>query len=146
MHGISEKGGSEKTANGGYPSAFHSAAHDGVASPPLSPQPRPRLRWQATAVRVWRLGLALAVVYVVTLSIFPGFLAEDVKVGGGALRTWTALHLASGRACVHGFWPGACVRQFLPCIPTSLQPPSPHMPEPMRTRSQMRWATGIQYC
>lgn len=41
---------------------------------------RVRLSWQHVVAEAYQSVLALFLVYVVTLSIFPGVLAEDVKV------------------------------------------------------------------
>ena len=55
----------------------HSSAEDARASSEGQTRPAEAAHW-AAARRVWRLALALILVYTATLSIFPGVLAEDV--------------------------------------------------------------------
>eukprot|EP00878_Enallax_costatus_P020588 GHUV01021770.1.p1 GENE.GHUV01021770.1~~GHUV01021770.1.p1 ORF type:complete len:228 (+),score=55.27 GHUV01021770.1:336-1019(+) len=42
--------------------------------------PGQRLAWQHVVAEAWHSALAMFLVYVITLSIFPGVLAEDMKV------------------------------------------------------------------
>lgn len=46
----------------------------------LAAVPKQRLSWQHVLSEAWQSILALFLVYVVTLSLFPGVLAEDLKV------------------------------------------------------------------
>lgn len=47
-----------------------------------------RLSWQHVFLEAWPSLLALFLVYVVTLSLFPGVLAEDLKVGWHQPAAW----------------------------------------------------------
>jgi hypothetical protein len=52
-----------------------------VAVAMLPDGPQQRLSWRHVLSEAWQSILALFLVYCVTLSLFPGVLAEDVKVG-----------------------------------------------------------------
>lgn len=53
--------------------------------------------WQRVAARTWQMALAMFFLYVVTLFIFPGVLAEDAQVG----RVCMQQHIHTGNACLH---------------------------------------------
>jgi hypothetical protein len=56
---------------------------DGGLAEPLEGGKEPKaqgLSWQHVWIEAWQSLLALFLVYVVTLSLFPGVLAEDLKV------------------------------------------------------------------
>eukprot|EP00877_Chromochloris_zofingiensis_P005576 jgi/Chrzof1/15019/Cz09g24060.t1 len=57
----------------------NSSSPDQLLSPPQHCQLEVACSWQECAAKVWKLGAAICVLYVVTLSIFPGFLAEDAR-------------------------------------------------------------------
>ncbi|KAF8069407.1 ETN8 [Scenedesmus sp. PABB004] len=48
--------------------------------------PRAALDWRRVVAKAWRLAAAMVLVYVVTLSIFPGVLAEDTR--SSVLGSW----------------------------------------------------------
>jgi equilibrative nucleoside transporter 1/2/3 len=63
-------------------------SHAGLPGQPAPPAPPAAAApsWQACLRAEWRLALALTFVYVVTLAIFPGALAEDAH--SAALGDW----------------------------------------------------------
>lgn len=62
------------------PSRHAAAAADTDVAVSLAAVPKQRLSWQHVLSEAWQSILALFLVYVVTLSLFPGVLAEDLKV------------------------------------------------------------------
>lgn len=62
------------------PSVTQTTAAENAAAAPTK-QPEGWLAWQHVAAQTWRLALAMFLLYVVTLFIFPGVLAEDAQVG-----------------------------------------------------------------
>ncbi|GBF98604.1 hypothetical protein Rsub_10793 [Raphidocelis subcapitata] len=88
-----EGGGGGRTGDDEEPLMWPQAAPSQVGSPAQPPQPPPQALplaaapgWQACLRAEWRLALALTFVYVVTLAIFPGALAEDAH--SAALGDW----------------------------------------------------------
>lgn len=75
----------------------------------LAAGPKQLLSWRHVLAEAWQSILALFLVYVVTLSLFPGVLAEDIKVSLQHSRhqrcccaaCCTAQSLPACAACVH---------------------------------------------
>lgn len=63
------------------PPAADAATAADVTVGVLSEGPKQRLSWRHVLSEAWQSILALFLVYCVTLSLFPGVLAEDLKVG-----------------------------------------------------------------
>lgn len=66
LHSHSPRGAGEAAAEAPMAEAFEG--------------PKQRLSWQHVLAEAWQSILALFLVYAVTLSLFPGVLAEDLKV------------------------------------------------------------------
>jgi len=58
--------------------------------------PKQRLSWQHVFAEAWQSILALFLVYAVTLSLFPGVLAEDLKVSARCWGSCTVSFFATG--------------------------------------------------
>lgn len=90
------QGDSQETGRGGFAMGLEV---EGGGSPPPAKAPYRRVLRDT-----WPLYLALMFVYVITLSIFPGFLAEDVS--SATLTDWCSPSPSSRYQIRHPSWPG----------------------------------------
>jgi hypothetical protein len=107
-----------------------------VLAQPLAPEDVPPPTVVGIWKRRWQSIVAMTSIYVVTIAIFPGFLAEDVKVGEGAglLR----LHGMACRAALGGFAPPLRPDLALTSCPYTPSPRpwrAPHLTPPHPTPS-----------